>query len=347
VSSAGSPASSAVAATPSPAPLAGKKLAWVLWGTDPYAQANSGSFKQAAEAAGATVTIIDGKNDPLVQSKAIDTLIASHVDGIVWQPADPASGVQPAKKIRAAGIPLVFAGTEPDASSGITAPFVGGNTIVDLTKQAGKDAATFVTQTLHGTPKVVLFDILNVPICHEQRMVPFMDGVKSVSPDAQTVFWDTVPFTKDGNITKMENLLQSHPDFNIFTGCGGDLILGGFTALQNAGRGKAVNGVPKTEWVLMIDGTPEQLVLQIDPTASVVETISQTPHDNGLAALDLMTRMITGALKPESSETPSIPGVLYSKTESCDQINQVFTQQFGAVYKALDCSKSPSPAPSQ
>jgi ABC-type sugar transport system substrate-binding protein len=280
----------------------------------------------------------------LVQSKAIDTLIASHVDGIVWQPADPASAVQPAQKIRAANIPLVFSETQPDPASGFKAPFVPSNGISDLTKKAGADAATFVTTTLHQTPKVVLFDITNVPVCHEQRMVPFMDGVKSVSADAQTVFWDTVPVTKDGTLAKMENLLQANPDFNIFTGCGGDLILGGVAGLQAAGRGKAVNGVPQTEWILTIDGTLDDLALQADPTSAVVETISQTPNQNGLAALDYLTKMITGALALDSTEQANIPGILYTKDETCDAMNKDFTREFSAVYKPLDCSQYPAPS---
>jgi ABC-type sugar transport system substrate-binding protein len=313
-------------------------VAWVEWGTDPYAQADVASFKKVAEAAGAKVSVIDGRNDPLVQAKAIDTLIASHVDGIVWQPADPASAIAPAKKIRAAGIPLVFAGVQPAASSGVKAPFVPFNDISGLTRQAGIDAAKFVTQTLHQTPKVVLFDLVNVPLCHEQRMVPFMDGVKSVSPNAKTVFWDTVPATKDGTLAKMQNLLQANPDFNIFTGCGGDLILGGFAGLQNVGRGKAVNGVPKTEWALMIDGTPEQLALQTNPSTSVVNTISLTPAENAQAAWKYLSQMITGQLPIGSATTASgIPGIVYKKTETCAQINDTFTKEYSAVFPPLKC----------
>jgi ABC-type sugar transport system substrate-binding protein len=316
--------------------VSGKKVAWVLWGTDAYAQAKSAAFKKAAEAEGLTVTIIDGKNDPVVQSKAIDTLIAQHIDGIVWQPSDAASGLAAATKIRNAHIPLVFSETETDPSA-LKAPFVPGNNISDLVKQAGVDAGTFVTQTLHQTPKAVIFDITNVPVCHENRMVPFMDGVKSVSADTKAVFWDTVPVTKDGNITKMQNVLQATPDFNIFTGCGGDLILGGYAGLQNAGRGKAVNGVPKTEWVLMIDGTPEQMNLQIDPNSSVEETIMQTPYENGNQAWNYLKQMMLGTMPLDSNETANIPGVVFKKSDSCSQINTQFSKEFGTVYQPLTC----------
>ena len=114
-------------------------------------------------------------------------------------------------------------------------------------------------------------------------MTPFMEGVKSVAPDAQAVFWDTVPPTKDGTLAKMEDQLQRDPDFNIFTGCGGDLILGGIAGLQAAGRATATNKAPDTEWILTIDGTPEELDLLLDKNTSIVRTITLLPKETGEA----------------------------------------------------------------
>jgi ABC-type sugar transport system substrate-binding protein len=335
----------ASAAAPSTAAVAGKKIAWVLWGNDGYQQGQSQALKQAAEADGVTVTLIDGKNDPLVQAKAIDDLIAAGIDGIVWQAADPAAAVEPAKKIRAAGIPLVYVGVAPDKSAGVDAPLVPFNNSYSLTKVAGADAAKFVKDTMHQTPKVVLFDLLNLPLCHDERMTGFMDGIKSVSPDAQTVFWDTVPTTKDGTTSKMENQLQANPDFNIFTGCGGDLILGGVAALQAAGRAKSVNGVPQTEWILTIDGTPAELQLLLDPNTSIMETMTLTPYENGIAAWTALKQIITGELKPDSAETIDTgAGLIYYKSQKCPELAPIFEKEYGLteIYTPLDCSKYPS-----
>jgi ABC-type sugar transport system substrate-binding protein len=345
-SAAPSAATSAAASGPvgSPSGVQGKKIAWVLWGNDGYQQGQSKALKQAAEADGVTVTLIDGKNDPLVQAKAIDDLIAAHIDGIVWQAADPAAAVEPAKKIRAAGIPMVYVGVAPDASAGVTAPLVPFNNSYELTKKAGADAATFVSQTMKQTPKVVLFDLVNLPLCHDERMTGFMDGVKSVSPDAKTVFWDTVPTTKDGTTAKMENQLQANPDFNIFTGCGGDLILGGIAALQAAGRAKAVNGVPQTEWILTIDGTPAELALLLDPTTSIMETMTLTPYENGIAAWGALKKIMTGELKADASDKIDTgAGLTYLKSQKCSEIAPIFQKEYGLtdIYKPLDCSKYP------
>jgi ABC-type sugar transport system substrate-binding protein len=324
------------------ASLSGKKIAWVLWGNDGYQQGQSQALKKAAEADGVTVTLIDGKNDPLVQAKAIDDLIAAHVDGLVWQAADPAAAVEPAKKIRAANIPLVYVGVAPDKSAGVSAPLVPFNNSYTLTKAAGADAAKFVKETMKQTPKVVLFDLVNLPLCHDERMTGFMDGVKSVAPDAQTVFWDTVPTTKDGTTAKMENQLQANPDFNIFTGCGGDLILGGIAALQAAGRAKAVDKVPQTEWILTIDGTPAELALLLDKNTSIMETMTLTPYENGVAAWGALKDIMTGAAKADEDKTIDTgAGLTFLKTQSCDEINQTYTKEYGLtqIYQPIDCSK--------
>jgi len=192
------------------------------------------------------------------------------------------------------------------------------------------------------TPKVVLFDLVNLPLCHDERMTGFMDGVKSVAPDAQTVFWDTVPTTKDGTTAKMENQLQANPDFNIFTGCGGDLILGGIAALQAAGRAKAVDKVPQTEWILTIDGTPAELALLLDKSTSIMETMTLTPYENGVAAWGALKDIMTGAAKADEDKTIDTgAGLTFLKTQSCDEINQIYTKEYGLtqIYQPIDCSK--------
>jgi ribose transport system substrate-binding protein len=332
------------AATPAPsaASVNGKKVAWVAWGNDGYQQGQTMAFKKLAEADGAQVTIIDGKNDPLVQAKAIDDLIAAKIDGIVWQPVDPAAALEPAKRIRAAGIPMVFVGAKPDKASGITAPFLPFNSSYDLTKQAGAAAAKFVTETLKQTPKVVLYDLLNLPLCHEERMQGFWDGITSVAPDAQKVFWDTVPTTKDGTMSKMEDQLQANPDFNIFSGCGGDLILGGVAGLQAAGRAKAENKVPKTEWILTIDGTPAEIALLLDKNSSVEMTMTLTPYENGEATWGALRDMLNGTLASDADQTiHSVPGLLLTPEMGCDAIAKIYEKEYGLtqIYKPIDCSK--------
>lgn len=331
-------APSAAPATPAEVSLAGKKVAFVLWGYDGYQQGQGEWFKKSAEADGAVVTLIDGKTDPLAQAKAIDDLIAGGYDGIAWQPVDPAAAVEASKAVQAAGIPLVWVGGGPDASSGVVAPQAAFND-AEVTFEAGAMAATWVKETLKETPKVVLFDIFSVPVCHDVRMTGFMDGVKSVAPDAEAVFWDTVPASKDGTLAKMEDQLQANPDFNIFTGCGGDLILGGIAGLEAAGRGKAVNKEPVSEWILTIDGTPDEISRLLNKDSSVMATITLTPKENGQATWALLKEVMLGETSPTSDKVVPLPGLILPTT--CAEVAQIFEDEYGITkaYEPLDCSQ--------
>jgi ABC-type sugar transport system substrate-binding protein len=77
------------------------RVAFVLWGNDPYQQAQGAWFKTAAESGGAKVTLINGKTDPVTQANPVSDLVAGGHAGIAWQPVDAKAAINPAKQIRA------------------------------------------------------------------------------------------------------------------------------------------------------------------------------------------------------------------------------------------------------
>jgi ABC-type sugar transport system substrate-binding protein len=316
----------------------GKRVAIVLYGHDPNSQAQGESFRVAAEAEGAIVNVIDGKGDMAFQVETIDDLIAAgETDGLVFNPADPTASAEISKRVQDAGIPMIFIESPPPPEFGVTAPW-GKFNDYELTLQAGRDAATYVTEEMGQTPKVVIFDLLGFETCHEIRMQGFVDGLMEVAPDTEIVFWDDVPYDVNLSLNKMEDLLQANPDFNIFTGCGGDMIVGGIKGLEAAGRAKADNKVPQTEYILTIDGTPAELERLIDPNSAVMQTITMTPKTNGQAYWDLLREVMSGEVGPTEPKVVDLPGLLMP-TE-CTDIAAIYEDQYGAsdVYVPIDCS---------
>jgi ABC-type sugar transport system substrate-binding protein len=336
------PATAAPTVAPSSASLAGMKVGWALRGFDGYQQAQAAGFKKAAEADGVQVNFVNSKDDVTAQVKAMEDWIAAGINGLVLQPVDPGAVGEVTKAARAANVPLVYVGTIPNADTAAPkAPFVPFQSMADLTKKEGADAAHWVVDTLHQTPKLVIFDWVEIPVCHEERMVPFVDGVKSVAPDAEIVFWDTVPANKDQTMAKMEDQLQRNPDFNIFTGCGGDLILGGVAGLQAAGRAKADNKQPKTEWIMTIDGTPEEINLLLDPSTSVMATIAQRPAENGGIIWDTLKKVMTGAIPADGDVDVDTGSEIMTADWGCQKISDFYTNEYGSteIFKPIDCSK--------
>ncbi len=321
--------------------LKGKNIAFVLWGFDGYQQGQGNWFKKIAEEAGATkVTLIDGKVDPSVQLKALDDLIAGGIDGIAYQPVEPAAAVPSILAAQAAKIPLVLVGARPDPASAV-APAALFNDY-DTTFAAGEHAAAWLKSAKPGEKaKLVIFDVLTLGYCKEGRMQGFIDGVtKAMGADnVEIKFRDTVEHKREIALAKMEDQLQRDPDFNIFTACGADGVLGGIAALQAVGRASADNKVPKTEYIFTIDGTPSELELLFSANSSVMETMTLTPKENGTAAASLLSQVLSGSLPPTKDLVVNLPGVLLPA--NCQKTAAIFADQYGlnADYTPLDCSK--------
>jgi ABC-type sugar transport system substrate-binding protein len=316
----------------------GKKVAFVLWGNDPYQQAQGAWFKKSAEVDGAKVTLINGKTDPVTQAKAVSDLVAGGYSGIAWQPVDAKAAINPAKQIRARKIPLVYVGARPTDAS-VRAPFIKFSDAKTLL-QAGKDAANYVKANMPGgIPKVVIFDVVNLPLCHTERMTSFVNGLKSVVPQTKIVFWDNAGLDRASTLAKMENLLQTNTDFNVFTGCGGDLIMGGIAGLQAAGRAKAVNKKPVSEWILAIDGTPEMIDLHLRKDSSVMEDITLTPKENGQATWRVLKSIMLGKTSQNSGLIVNAPSIILPS--NCAKQAAVFTNEYRLVkgFKIPNCTK--------
>jgi ribose transport system substrate-binding protein len=329
---------SAQSASPYQADINGLDLAFVTAGNaSEYQIAQGAWFKELAEAEGATVTVIDGQFDPTVQIAAMDDLIARGVDGILIQMADAVAVAPSIQAARAAGIPVLSVGGTPDASSPVPASVFNDEALV---REAARHAGDWVkANTDDGIARIVLFDIPAIIVCHEWRMLAFQDEITNyLGPDnVEVVFSDLVDHQLDVVVAKMEDLIQSGADFNVFTACGGTGAVGGMDALVAAGRGTAVDGVPQTEYVFSIDATPAELAYLVDPTKALKETLALTPKSNAGVFLDTLKGILSGAIAPDSTWVGVAPGVLLPS--DCVAVRDLLADQYSVVpgYSALEC----------
>jgi ABC-type sugar transport system substrate-binding protein len=236
----------------------------------------------------------------------------------------------------------MFVGGTPDPSSIVPT----GGTFNDeaLVREAARNSVAWLRENKPGEKaRLVLFDIPSIIVCHEWRMVAFRDEVikQMGKENVVDVYNDLVDHTLDTVVSKMEDIIQSGVDFNIFTACGGTGAVGGMQAMRAAGRGRAINGVPDDVWVLSIDATPMELDYLLDPTAAIVNTIALTPKNNAVVFLDNFKRIATGEIDPDSDYVAVAPGVMLYKTDSCQKVRDTLVDQYANVpgYHAVDCSK--------
>jgi ABC-type sugar transport system substrate-binding protein len=333
----------AITAAQEESPLAGKKLGFINAGsTSEYQIAQGEWFRQFAEAEGAHVTHIDGKFTAAVQVAAMDDLIVAGVDAIVIQPFDAVTLMPSVKAAREAGIIVMFVGGLPDPA----APVPAGGVFNDeeLVREAAREAVAWLKETHPGEKaKLVLFDMPAIIVCHEWRMVPFRDEVIKLmgEENVEDVYVGLVEHTLDVVMAKMEDIIQSGADFNIFTACGGTAAVGGMHALTAAGRGIAVDKVPQTEWVLSIDATPGELEYLLNPNSSLVKTIALTPKTNVQEVfIPHLKKILTGEIDPDSDYVAVAPG-FFVPVESCSAARAAIADQYAVVpgFWTLDCAK--------
>jgi ribose transport system substrate-binding protein len=132
------------------------------------------------------------------------------------------------------------------------------------------------------------------PVVQVERTEPFIAGVKSVAPNAkEAALLDAAAGTEKA-YEVCQDLLQSHPEVNIIYSEAANLTLGVLPALEEAGRGVAVDGVPVTEILVSTDAPETELRDIYDPTKSLKVTMGLTPKDNAIARIDNLFDIYTG-----------------------------------------------------
>jgi ABC-type sugar transport system substrate-binding protein len=305
----------------------GKRIGQVLYSTDSYQVAHARHVEEYAQSLGMSVQTIDGRIDPEVQANAVSDLIAARVDGILYQPVDPAAAAAPIREAQDAGIPIATWAIKP--SDEVTTPFLELNEY-ETTRQAGRNAANAVAGLFPDQPvRMIIIDIPTVPLCSELRMQGFIDGVQEVNADAEVIARVDGAGDRLTATTVMEDLLQRERDFNIVTACNGEMLLGALGALEASGRGQATDKVPQSEYLFSIDGSPAEIAKLVDPGSALMETMTLTPRENGRAFLGILVRMMAGEIGLTEPYT-EITGSLLLPPD-CDVINTVLQEQFFAT----------------
>lgn len=252
-----------------------------------------------AEEYGLTLKYLDGEFDQQTIVSNLDQLVAEGVDGIILHSYEVDSVVAGIDAARAAGIPIITYYLETPNEI----PFVAINE-AEAAFQMGQAAATAWMDAHPDEPIVYsVVDYIDSPVVQEMRTQPFIEGIKSVAPDAKEGMILDGGGTRDTGYKVAQDIIQSAPETNIFYGAASDYSLAIMPALQEAGRGKAEDGVPVTEIVVGTDATGEEMALLFNPESSFKVTMGLTPKDNGKKIIDTIVSVMTGEIDPDEKAT--------------------------------------------
>jgi ribose transport system substrate-binding protein len=242
---------------------------------------------------GAEVRVIDGQGNPDVMANAVDTFIAQKVDGILIHAPFDGFVVAAIEKAQKMGIPVSTTHVEPSLKAAphiqqmeIPASFEMGRIAAMKWKEWYPDKTCYVAGIGWG----------GFPHVMRMRFNPFMEGVKSVDPNAKMVA--KLPGNSSTEVAMQVTLdmLAAHPEINIIQGGNDEHAMGALAAAEQLGRGKAVNGKCLTEIIVGTDGNEAAFLKIYDPTSAFKITMASPAKINAYAEVDSMMAMIEGKL---------------------------------------------------
>lgn len=308
---------------PDPTEFAGKRVGQILFSNNPSQLAYGRGVEEYLAQYGVDVTTVNGNIDPQEQANQVSDFIAAGVDAILLQPVDPVAAVTPIQEAQNAGVPILTWGIKPDAA--VTTPFVELNEY-EATFAAGVEAAETAKKLWPDQPLgMVLVDIPTLPLCHDLRVGGFRDGVLSVDESATEI---TVDGKGDqlASTTVMEDVLSSGRPFNLVIGCNGPMSLGALGALEAAGRGKAESGVPLTEFLVSVDGSPPEVEKLLDPESSLALSVLVTPVDNAAKVGAMAIKLFRGEIDATEAYVDKTSSQVLHR--DCEEVNTALREQY-------------------
>ena len=252
-----------------------------------------------AEEKGLEVIYLDGEVDQPTIVRNLDQLIAAGVDGIVLHSLEIESVIAGIDEARANDIAIITYYVQTPNNI----PFVAINEST-AAFQMGVVAAEQWTKAHPDIPIVYsLVNLLDMPVVQEMRANPWMEGILSVAPDAKLGLNIDGGGTREGGYKAAQDILQAVPETNLIYGCSSDYSLAIWPVLQEAGRGKFIDGVPQTEILVGTDAVAEEMKLLFDPTSSFKVTMGLTPKDNARVIIDTIVGAMLGTIDPDKRQT--------------------------------------------
>lgn len=327
-------------ATGGSADLAGKKVLVIPYWLDDFGTAFGTWIHDLFAEKGVDVTVFSAEGDTTKQLNSIESMLgASSYDAIIWQPIDDTSATTTGKRIQEAGIgQVIFNASREVGQDGLHVPQLLMDNVGGFAEQ-GRAAAQYVLDhpSLGEHAELAWLGAFpEVQICKE-RLSGMVQGMQEVDPDAEVVFQEGASSAADGN-SKMADFITGGTPFNVFNGCGGTQVLGGVSALEAAGMGGVdADGVPTDVFILSSDGSPAELGYLWSKDSAVMQSQILGPKANAEAAVEMLTKLLTGEMPLDSDDTVTVGFQQLSK--DCAKDRPIAVENFAPVkeFKVPEC----------
>ena len=186
-------------------------------------------MRERSEMLGIELEVVDSSQDMAKQVSLAEDLIAKGVDVLIVTPAQQEGAAAIVKKAKMEGVPLVI---EASAVEGMTTMVAICD--YDCGFKGGVATGKYVKKNLGGRARVLAIDLPMLRPCI-LRVDGFMDGLRTVIPDAEIVHRLDGQGLKDHALQVSTDALTADPNINVIYGCNDDSALGALQAYRAAG----------------------------------------------------------------------------------------------------------------
>lgn len=238
-------------------------------------------LRDAVEAEGDKLVILDPQFDQMKQNASIEDWIQQQVDGIFVCPVDSA-GITPAlEAAQTAGVPVIDVDTKCDEEDLVLTQVVSDCVL------AGRQCGEELVATMGESGKVAMITYSVVKPARDRAQ-----GFKEVMeqyPDIEIVAeQDVETCSTEGALPVMESMLQAHPDLTGVFGINDPIGLGCMAAIESANM-----SLP----LVTVDGSDEVKDLIVE--GRYTGTAAQFPEEIGKQAAGLMYDYLDNGVTPE------------------------------------------------
>ncbi len=273
--------------------------------TSPYYDALVKGARPVAEKMGYKLTVLspEKESDAAGQVKIVEDLITKKVKAIGLCSINDDSIVSAVKKANEAGIPVIFFNSSlKELSAGEIYCYIGFEEV-----PGAKNMAEYVSNVKNGQANVAIIE--GLPSTYTTARKGGFSEKAAEYPGFKIVDSQTGEWEREKAMNVATNMLQAHPEIDVFFACSDEMGLGASKACQAAGRSDIV--------IVSVDGNPNALeaIMKDEMTA----TLGVNPKLTGEITIQEMDNAIKGI--PAASKIIKIDTVVIDKSNAEQYMN--------------------------
>jgi ribose transport system substrate-binding protein len=241
------------------------------------------SVDAEAKAKGVALIVVDAKGDASTQVDQIQDLITRKVSALIYIPAGATAAGVPVKAAKAAGIPVINVDRNAPDAPGDT--FIATDSV-----SAARTLGEYVGKVSDGKGKIGVIQGQTGTTPEMDRDKGFTEAIQKFPGLSVVAKQPTKAWMQDEGFAIAQDMLQRHPEINIFFGRADALALGAAHAVKVANVGSKV-------WIFGFDGDVAGLKAVRDGVLDA--TMTQKTQGMGKLAVDSALDLVDGKQLPK------------------------------------------------